>query len=150
MASLQKIIHSMLEFLKAPFLLLHFSYYTLITFLMMLSVILLSTMIIALCKFEQASYLCQELELDSELEFDPRDTIDWGRMWLVGFSVGKTQLVLFDGSNNSCANNMKIDGSVLDEKPSIKILVLSFSSKLDWGSHIVSKLLKLSPIKLEP
>ena len=117
---------------------------------MMLSVILLSTMIIALCKFEQASYLCQELELDSELEFDPRDTIDWGRMWLVGFSVGKTQLVLFDGSNNSCANNMKIDGSVLDEKPSIKILVLSFSSKLDWGSHIVSKLLKLPPIKLGP
>ena len=29
----------MLEFLKAPFLVLHFSYYTLMTFLMMLSVI---------------------------------------------------------------------------------------------------------------
>ena len=32
----------MLKFLKAPFLVLHFSYYTLMNFLMMLSVILLS------------------------------------------------------------------------------------------------------------
>ena len=36
----------MLEFVKAPFLVLHFSYYTLITFLMMLSVILLSMLMI--------------------------------------------------------------------------------------------------------
>ena len=34
------------EFLKAPFLVLHFSYYTLMTFLMMLSVILLSMLMI--------------------------------------------------------------------------------------------------------
>ena len=38
----------MLEFLKAPFLVLQFSYYTLITFLMMLSVILLSMLMILL------------------------------------------------------------------------------------------------------
>ena len=42
MGSLQKNIQLMLEFLNAPFLVLHFSYYTLMTFLMMLSVILLS------------------------------------------------------------------------------------------------------------
>ena len=42
MESLHKNIHLMLEFLKAPFLVLHFSYYTLMTFLMMMSVILLS------------------------------------------------------------------------------------------------------------
>ena len=42
MGSLQKNIHLMLELLKAPFLVLHFSYYTSMTFLMMLSVILLS------------------------------------------------------------------------------------------------------------
>ena len=41
MKSRHKNIQLMLEFLKALFLLLHFSYYTLITFLMMLSVILL-------------------------------------------------------------------------------------------------------------
>ena len=41
MSSVHKIIQLMLEFLKAPFLVLHFSWYTLMTFLMMLSVILL-------------------------------------------------------------------------------------------------------------
>ena len=28
-----------------------------------------------------------------ELESDLRDTVDWGRKWLVDFSAGKTQLV---------------------------------------------------------
>ena len=42
MESLHKNILLMLEFLKAPFLVLHFLYYTLTTFLMMLPVILLS------------------------------------------------------------------------------------------------------------
>ena len=42
MGSLHKNIQLMLEFLKAPFLVLHFSYYTLMTFLTMLFVILLS------------------------------------------------------------------------------------------------------------
>ena len=44
--SLHKSIQSMLEFLKAPFLVLNFSYYTLMTFPMMLSVILLSMLIL--------------------------------------------------------------------------------------------------------
>ena len=42
MGSLHKNIQLMLEFLEGPFLVLHFSYYTLMTILMMLSVILLS------------------------------------------------------------------------------------------------------------
>ena len=46
--SLCKSIHSMLGFLKALFFILHFSYYTLITFLMMLSLILLSMLMILL------------------------------------------------------------------------------------------------------
>ena len=46
MESLHKNIQLMLEFLKASFLVLHFSYYTLMTFLMMLSVILLSMLMI--------------------------------------------------------------------------------------------------------
>ena len=33
---------------------------------------------------------------------------------------------------------MKIDGSVLEEKSSFKMLRLAFSSKLDWGSYIMS------------
>ena len=43
-----KNIHLMLEFVKAPFLVLHLSYYTLMTFLMMLSVILLPMLMILL------------------------------------------------------------------------------------------------------
>ena len=46
--SLHKNIQLMLEFLKAPTLVLHFSYYTLTTFLKMLSVILLFMLIILL------------------------------------------------------------------------------------------------------
>ena len=33
----------------------------------------------------------------SELESDLRDTVDWGKKWLVDFNAGKTQLVLFTG-----------------------------------------------------
>ena len=70
MGSLHKNIQLMLEFLKVPFLVLHFSYYTLMTFLM-LSVILLSMLIILLSTLnDQASDLSQQLELASELESD--------------------------------------------------------------------------------
>ena len=43
-------------------------------------------------KCNQASDLWQQLELASELESDLRDTVDWGRKWLVEFNAGKTQL----------------------------------------------------------
>ena len=33
--------------------------------------------------------------------------------WLVAFNVGKTQLVLFDCSNNTGATDVKMGGSVL-------------------------------------
>ena len=36
-----------------------------------------------------------------ELESDLRDTVDWGRKWLLDFNACKTQLVLFDWSNNT-------------------------------------------------
>ena len=72
-----------------------------------------------------------------------------GKEWLVNFSAGKTQLVLFDRSNNTSSIDVKMDGSVLEEKSSFKILGLTFSSKLDLDSNI-SLLLKLLPRKLEP
>ena len=90
------------------------------------------------CKCDQTSDLWQQLELASELESDLRDTVDWGKKWLVDFNAGKTQLVSFDRSNNIGAIDVKMDGSVLEEKSSFKILGLTFSSKLDWGSYIVS------------
>ena len=89
-------------------------------------------------KCDQVSDLWQQLELASELESDLRDTVDWRRKWLVDFNALKTQLVLFDQSKNNGAIDVKMDGSVLEEKSSFKMLGLTFSSKLDWGSYIVS------------
>ena len=86
----------------------------------------------------RASDLWQQLELASELESDLRDTADWGRKWLVDFNAGKTQLVSFDRFKNTGAIDVKMDGSVLEEETSFKMLWLTFSSKLDWGSYIVS------------
>ena len=42
--------------------------------------------------------------------------MDWGKMWLVDFSAGKTQLVSFDQSNNNGSIGVEMDGSVLEEK----------------------------------
>ena len=39
--------------------------------------------------------------------------MDWGRKWFVDFKAGKTQLVLFDWSNNTI--DVEMDGSVLEE-----------------------------------
>ena len=49
-------------------------------------------------KCDQASVLWQQLELASELEFDPQDTVDWGKKWLFDFNAGKAQLVTFERS----------------------------------------------------
>ena len=89
-------------------------------------------------KCYQASDIWQQLELASELESDLRDTVDWGRKWLVDFNAGKTQLVSFDQSNNTGAIDVKMDGSVLEKKSSFKMLGLTFSSKLDCGFYIIS------------
>ena len=128
----------MLQFLKAPFLVLHFSYYSLMTFLMMLSVIATYADDTTLCsKCDQASDLWQRLDLASKL----------GRKWLLEFSAGKTQLVSFHWSNNSGAINVKMDRSGLEEKSSFKILGLTFYSKYNWGSYIIS-IAKTAPKKI--
>ena len=54
----------------------------------------------------------------SEPESYLRETVDWNRKWLVDFNAGKTQLILFDQSNNTGAIDAKIDGSVLEEQSS--------------------------------
>ena len=74
----------------------------------------------------------------SELESDLGDTVGWGKKWLVDFNAGKTQLVSFDQSYNNGSIDVKMDGSVLEEKSSFQMLGLAFSSKLDWGSYIIS------------
>ena len=89
-------------------------------------------------KCRQASDLWQQLELASELKSDLRDTVDCGRKWLVDFNTGKTQLVSFDRYNNSGAIDVKMDWSVLEEKLYFKMLGLTFSSKFDWASSVIS------------
>ena len=89
-------------------------------------------------KCDRASDLWQQLELASELESDLGDMVDWGKMWLVDFNAGKTQLVWFDRSNNNGSIDVKMGGSILEEKLSFKMQGLTFSSKLDWGSCIIS------------
>ena len=69
-------------------------------------------------KCNQASDHWQQLELDCELESDLRGTVDWGRKWQVNFNDGKTQLV----SSNTDAIDLKMDGSVLEEKSPFKML----------------------------
>ena len=64
--------------------------------------------------------------------------MDCDRKSFVDFNAGKAQLVSFDWSYNTGAIDVKMDWSVLDEKSSFKILVLTFSSKLDWGYYIIS------------
>ena len=73
-------------------------------------------------KCDQASALWQQLKLASELESDLRDTVDCCRTGLVDFSAGKTQLVLFGQSDNTGDIDIKVGGSVLEEKSSLKML----------------------------
>ena len=65
---------------------------------------------------DQASDLLQQLELASELESDLREMMDWGKKWLVDFNAGKTQLVSFDRSNKNGSIDVKMGGSILEEK----------------------------------
>ena len=66
-------------------------------------------------KCDQASDMWQQIELASELESDLQETMDWARKWLVDFNARKTQLLSFNQSNNT-ATDVKMDGSVIEEK----------------------------------
>ena len=123
MGNLHKNIRLMLDFLMGPFLVLHF---------LLCSTDLPDDIISNIAihadgttlysKYDQASNLWQQLELASELESYLQDTVDWGRKWLVDFSAGKTQLVSFDRCNNTGAIDVKMDGYILEEKSSFKML----------------------------
>ena len=68
------------------------------------------------CNCDQGSDLSQQLELASEVEFDLRDNVDWGKKWLVNFNSGKPQLVSFDWSGNNGSIDVKMEGFILEEK----------------------------------
>ena len=57
--------------------------------------------------------------------------MDWARKWLVDFNTGKTKLISFEQFNNTDVIDVTMDGSVLEEKTSFKMLGLTFSPKSD-------------------
>ena len=44
------------------------------------------------------------------------ETLDWGKKWLVDFIAGETQLVSLDKSNENGSVDVKMDGTLLEEK----------------------------------
>ena len=64
--------------------------------------------------------------------------MEWGSRWLVSFNAKKTQLAFFSCSYNSGVIDIKMNKAVLEEKSSFRLLGLSFTSKLDWESYIIS------------
>ena len=64
--------------------------------------------------------------------------MDWGRKCLVNFNAEKTELISFGWSNNTGAIDMKVDGSVFQEKVSFTMLGLSLPSNLNWNSYVIS------------
>ena len=100
-------------------------------------------------KYEQASHLCQQPELASGLESDLRDTVDCGKNWLVNLRAGKTQFVSFDWSSSSCAFDVKMEGTVLQEK-SFFFKCWGYLSLLNWIRALaLSLLLKLLQRKFD-
>ena len=92
MAILHRNIQLMLEFLKAPFLVLHFSYYKYINdFLddVICDITIYADDTTLYSKCDQASDMWQQLELVSELESDLRDTVDWGKKGFLISVLGK-------------------------------------------------------------
>ena len=61
--------------------------------------------------------------------------MDWGRMWLVDFHAGKTQVLSFDWSNSPGVIDVKLCRCILKKKSPFKMLGLT--SKLDCGSYII-------------
>ena len=101
----------MLGFPKGPFLFLHF-FLPYINYLpddVICNIAIYADNTTLHSKYDQASDW-QQLELDSELEL--RDC----ELGLVDFNAGRTELVSFDWSNNTGAIDVKLDGSVLEEK----------------------------------
>ena len=69
---------------------------------------------------------------------DTTHTVDWSRKLLVDVNAEKSKLVLIGQPSNTGAIDVKMDGSVLEEKSSLKMFGLSFSPKLGWSSYTIS------------
>ena len=79
----------MLEFIKGAFLVLHLSCYTLTTFLMMLSVTMLSMMMILFSPLNVIRHLICDNNQNWHLNLNLTYKTLWGRKWLVDFNAAK-------------------------------------------------------------
>ena len=106
----------------------------------MLSVILLSMLMILLSILSVIRHLICGNNLNWLLNLNLIYKTLWTgvRSGLLISMLEKTQLVSFDHSNNNGSTDVKMGGSILEEKSSLKMLELSFSPKLDWGSYVIS------------
>ena len=120
------------------------------TLLMMLSVILLSMVMILLSILSVIRHLICGNNLNWLLNLNLIYETLWtgARSDLLISMLGKlnwfhlTGLIIYTGSID-----VKMGGSALEEKSSSKMLGLTFSSKLDWGSYIIS-IAKTAPNKI--
>ena len=139
MESLHNNIQLMLEFLKAPFLVLHFSYYTMTHFLLVLSVIWLSMLMIlpSTLIVTRPTTRTTRIGLWTWIWFTRHWWLD-NRSGLLISMMEKFSWVFFwpvyqhgwywseNGLFYSLGKNILLDAG------------LTFSSKLDWGSSIIS------------
>ena len=75
-------------------------------------------------------------------------TLDWHRKCLNDFKAENNHLISLDWPYNSGAIDVKIAGTVVEEKLSFKVLGLSHSSKLDQGFYILS-IVKTASIEIQ-
>ena len=136
MGSIYKNIQLLVEFSKGPSLILHFSCYTLMTFLMIFAFYDDDTTIYVMC--DQAYDLWQQLEMAVQFESDLWDTVNRGRECLDDFNTRKTQLLSFDWFNNTAVIYVKMDGSFLEGKSSLRCWGYHFLLNQNWSSFIIS------------
>ena len=136
---LHKKIQLLLEFLKAPVLVLHFSYYALMTFLMILSVILLS-MLMILPVLSVIRHLIRGNNFNWPLDLN----LIYETLWTgarSGFLISmleKLKWFRLTGLITLLLFMWKWMHLFLRKRSSFKMMGLTFSPKLDWGSYIIS------------
>ena len=109
----------------------------------LLTELLLSMLMTLLCILS----VIRHLICGNNLNWLPNLNLICKKLWtgiscLLISMLGK--LVSFDQSSNTGSIDVKMEGSVLEEKSSFRMLGLTFSSKLDWGSYIITILRTVS------
>ena len=149
--SLHKNIQLMLEFLKAPFLVLRFSCYTLMTFLTMLIVILLSMLMILLFILSVIRHLICGNNLNWLLNLNLIYETLWTgvRSGLLISMLGKLNWFCLTGLITMVLLMQKWMGLFLRKNHLLRYW--AWPSVLNWiGALILFLLLKLPPRKLKP